>query len=221
MGTNINSAQLPPEKRNALLRIFGKLKHRILWKWEDDQMEGKPENVMIGKWLPQDDILAHPNVRLFISHCGKGSVNEAKYHGVPILAVPLFGDQISNARQIEQEGWARTINIAQLDEEAIIKLIMELIENPKYKNIVKAAADLYRDRPMSALDTAVYWVEYVIRHNGARHMQSQAVDLNFIQYYALDVYGLIGIVVFIVFKGLKLIMCLSLPGFRLKKTKLE
>lgn len=40
---------------------------------------------------------------------------------------------------------------------------------------------------MSALDTAVYWVEYVIRHKGAYHLRSAAVDLSWYQYYLLDV----------------------------------
>ena len=222
LGSNVKSAQLPTEKRNDFLEIFGKLKQRVLWKWEDDKLAGKPDNVMIGKWLPQDDVLAHPNVRLFISHCGKGSINEAKYHGVPILAVPIFGDQMSNAKQIENEGWAITVNIAETSKEDIHRSIQELIENQKYRNVVKTAADLYRDRPMSALDTAVYWVEYVIRHNGARHMQSQAVHMNFFQYYGLDVVGLIVAVMYIVFKIIKY-LCLFLfcTKFNKRKNKFE
>lgn len=39
------------------LRVFKKLKQRVIWKWEDDHLAGKPDNVMIGKWLPQNDIL--------------------------------------------------------------------------------------------------------------------------------------------------------------------
>lgn len=45
----------------------------------------------------------------------------------------------------------------------------------------------YRDRPLHPLDNAAFWVEYVIRHNGAKHLQSPGVHLNFFQYYSLDV----------------------------------
>lgn len=48
---------------------------------------------------------------------------------------------------------------------------------------------------MSALDKAVYWVEYVIRHKGAYHLRSAAVDLKWYQYYLLDV---IAFVIFII-----------------------
>lgn len=48
------------------------LKQRVLWKYDDENMlrHRIPCNVMIRKWLPQSDILAHKNVRLFISHGG-------------------------------------------------------------------------------------------------------------------------------------------------------
>lgn len=53
---------MPKEKSKIFLNVFRKLKQRVLWKWEDDNMEDKPDNVMIGKWLPQNDILGNYNV---------------------------------------------------------------------------------------------------------------------------------------------------------------
>lgn len=47
---------------------------------------------------------------------------------------------------------------------------------------------LMDDRPMSPLDTALYWVEYVIRHQGAHHLSlKSASQLNFFQYFLLDI----------------------------------
>lgn len=100
-------------------------------KWEADTMEGKPENVLIGKWLPQDDILAHPNMKLFISHCGLGGVIESKYHGVPIVGFPLFGDQPGNAANIEAEGWAVKVDLGTLTEKSLKNAIEEVLGNPK------------------------------------------------------------------------------------------
>lgn len=51
-------------------------------------------------------------------------------------------------------------------------------------------AAIFHDRPMSALDTAVYWVEYVIKHGGAQHLRSPAVELSWYQYRLLDVFSL-------------------------------
>ncbi|KAJ6646775.1 UDP-glucosyltransferase 2, partial [Pseudolycoriella hygida] len=80
LGSNARSSDLSQERINIFLDKFRSLKQKVLWKFETT-LPNLPDNVKIGKWLPQDDILAHPNVKLFISHCGKGGITEAKYHG--------------------------------------------------------------------------------------------------------------------------------------------
>lgn len=94
MGSNAKSTYLPKEQLAILLKVFSKLNQRVIMKWEADVLDRKPDNVLIGKWLPQDDILAHSNVQLFISHCELGGVVESKCHGVPIVGMPLFSDQL-------------------------------------------------------------------------------------------------------------------------------
>ncbi|XP_011001028.1 PREDICTED: anthocyanidin 3-O-glucosyltransferase 2-like [Populus euphratica] len=51
-------------------------------------------------WAPQTDILAHPSVGGFVSHCGWNSVLESIWFGVPIAAWPLYAEQQLNAFQI-------------------------------------------------------------------------------------------------------------------------
>lgn len=131
LGSNAKSTYLSESKVNALLRTFSTLKQRVIWKWESDFLPGKPDNVLIGKWLPQDDILAHPNVKLFLSHGGLGSIVESKFHGVPIIAFPIFGDQMANAEAIMQEGWALSIPLKVLNENDLSKAIKEVLGTPK------------------------------------------------------------------------------------------
>lgn len=87
-GGNIQSADMTIEKVNMFYNVFAKLKQKIIWKWESSEIPlGKPDNVHMVKWLPQVDILAQPQIKFFISHCGTGGVYEAKFHGVPILGI--------------------------------------------------------------------------------------------------------------------------------------
>lgn len=56
-GSNVRSSELSKEKKDAFLKVFGQLKQTVLWKWEEDDLPNKPDNVIIKKWMPQKDIL--------------------------------------------------------------------------------------------------------------------------------------------------------------------
>ena len=122
---------MPQEKVDILINTFSKLKHKVIWKWESDELPNKPDNVLIGKWLPQDDILAHKNVKLFISHGGLGSIVESKYHGVPMIGIPIYGDQMKNVEVIVKDGWALSLDLKNLTEEFLNEAIREILENLK------------------------------------------------------------------------------------------
>lgn len=70
MGSFIQSKMWPEDKREAFVKAFGKLKLKVLWKYENETLPGNPGNIKIGSWFPQRDILAHPNVKLFMTHGG-------------------------------------------------------------------------------------------------------------------------------------------------------
>ncbi|XP_059612720.1 UDP-glycosyltransferase UGT5-like [Phlebotomus argentipes] len=203
MGSTLHGVHFPTEKRNAILRVFSRLPVKVLWKWEDDTLPGKPENVLIRKWFPQDDILAHPNVRFFITHGGLLSTMEATYHGVPVIGIPIFGDQMMNMAKAEAAGYGLTVKFGNFSEESISWAINELLSNDKYSIRAKTISARFRDQPEDPMSRAVYWIEYVARHGGAKHLISGGQELSFIQYHNLDVFALLLAVPLLIFVILK------------------
>jgi len=63
MGSWLQGSDMPENFRNAFLRVFAKLKQRVIWKFETNEINKLPPNVMLGKWFPQQGILAQPTIR--------------------------------------------------------------------------------------------------------------------------------------------------------------
>jgi len=95
LGSHIKPSMMQDSVRQAFVTAFSKMKQKVLWKWDLDSIEGLSSNVKLSKWVPQQDVLAHPKIRAFITHGGLLSTEESVYHGVPLVGIPLFGDQIS------------------------------------------------------------------------------------------------------------------------------
>jgi glucuronosyltransferase len=60
---------------------------------------------------------------------------------------------------------------------------------------MKKMSAISKDEPESPINRAVWWTEYVIRHNGAKHLRSAALDLAWYQYLLLDVVAFLFILV--------------------------
>ncbi|KAH8346553.1 hypothetical protein KR084_004194 [Drosophila pseudotakahashii] len=197
MGSNIKSADLPPATRKVLMETFASLPQRVLWKFEDDQLPEKPSNVFISKWFPQPDILAHPNVKLFITHGGLLSTIESIYFGKPVLGLPVFYDQHLNVQRAKQAGYGLGADIWSTNATELTALIQELLNKPSYAAAVQIKSKLFRDQKETALERAIWWSEYVLRHKGANHLRCASRDLDFIQFHGLDTWGLLVAVAFV------------------------
>ncbi|XP_045497979.1 UDP-glycosyltransferase UGT5-like [Colias croceus] len=196
-GSNVRSAELPIEKRDAFLKVFGKLNQTILWKWEDKTLHGQLRNLVTKPWLPQREILAHPNIKVFISHGGLIGTQEAIYNGVPIIGIPIYADQFNNLLLVQQIGFGRVLRYQDINENALESVLNDVLTNKSYASKAKEMSKRFNDRPMNPLDTAVYWLEYVIRNKGAEFIKNPARNMSWYEYTLFDVYISVAIVVLV------------------------
>uniref|UniRef100_A0A1B6IDQ7 Glucuronosyltransferase n=1 Tax=Homalodisca liturata TaxID=320908 RepID=A0A1B6IDQ7_9HEMI len=94
---------------------------------------------------------------------------------------------MGHIKHLERRDTCIQLDFDNLSEEMISRAVSEIINNPKYRDNMRKLSLQFRDRPMTALQSAVYWTEYVIRHHGAPHLQPASVHLPFYQYLLLDV----------------------------------
>lgn len=117
------------ENREIFARVFGSLRQKVIWKLEEQFP--MPANVLISDWLPQSEILAHPNVKVFITHGGLLGTTEAIYHGVPIIGMPFFGDQKRNIKTAVQAGWGLQLDYSNITEDSLRWALLEVLDHSR------------------------------------------------------------------------------------------
>ena len=90
-----------------------------------------------------------------------------------------------------------TLNVHDATEEEIFDALTEILNNPKYKKNAEDVAKRFNDRVMTPQQQIVYWTEYVARHKGASFLRSAGCDLNAVEFYLLDVYGLMLVILLV------------------------
>ncbi|NWX21017.1 UD11 glucuronosyltransferase, partial [Aegotheles bennettii] len=188
-------SDIPMKKAIEIADALGSIPQTVLWRYTGKVPPNLPKNVKLVKWLPQNDLLAHPKTRAFITHGGSHGVYEGICNAVPMVLMPLFGDQMDNAKRVESRGAGLTLNILEMTSKDISNALKAVITDKTYKENIKRMSDLHLDRPIHPLDLAVYWVEFVMRHKGAPHLRPAAHDLNWVQYHSLDVIAFLLVVV--------------------------
>ncbi|CAD5223209.1 unnamed protein product [Bursaphelenchus okinawaensis] len=90
-------------------------------------------NIYFVEWVVQHKLLCNKNVKLFITHGGYNSILEAVDCAVPLVVIPLFGDQMFNGKLVEKQGFGKVISQnAIFANPMIIKdVIHEVLDNEK------------------------------------------------------------------------------------------
>ncbi|RZF48135.1 hypothetical protein LSTR_LSTR002201 [Laodelphax striatellus] len=225
LGSNMRGTSLREELREVFIEVFEKFpNYRIIWKWEDDTpFARKPKNVLLRKWNPQQDILAHPKTRLFISQTGHQSRQEAIYYGVPMLCIPLFWDQDYNARKLVIEGAGLSIPIKELNQKILLEKMQRILTDNSFKENMLRLSSLTKDHVLNCPDKVAWWIEYVLRHNGAQHLRPASLDLAWYQLYNVDIAAIALVfitgILYLLYKILKFLGRLICPSRKDKKIK--
>ncbi|XP_072946286.1 UDP-glucosyltransferase 2-like [Epargyreus clarus] len=204
-GTNIQPSILPPQMVKMMMKVFSELPYDVIWKW-NMEMEDKPKNIKLFKWLPQPDLLKHPKLKLFITQGGLQSTEESITAGVPLIGIPMFSDQWYNTEKYLKHGIGLQLELGTFTEEDFKKTIVTVIEDNSFRNNIIKLRTLMYDQPQAPLERAIWWTEYVLRHGGAKHLRAPAANMSWTEYYEVKLLLTLGSIFFTIIVILMIIL---------------
>lgn len=179
---------LGPEISEIIASAFANLPQKVVWRHMGQRPTTLGNNTKLVEWLPQNDILGHPKTKVFVAHGGTNGMYEAIYHGVPVLGIPLIFDQDDNLVRMKARGVAEIVEVTTLDVESLTSALKNILDPEKpYKQNMHKLSQLHHDKPIKPIDSAIFWMEYVMRHKGAAHLRTESYKLPWYAYHCLDV----------------------------------
>ncbi|KAI3803732.1 hypothetical protein L1987_31893 [Smallanthus sonchifolius] len=109
-------------------------------------LEEIKEQGLIVSWSPQPEVLSHPSVGCFLSHCGWNSLVESLAAGVPVIACPQWTDQPTNAKLVA-DVWGVGVKVKKgaegvISGEEVIRCVEEVMSGPRSEEIRKNVLEL-------------------------------------------------------------------------------
>jgi UDP:flavonoid glycosyltransferase YjiC (YdhE family) len=119
----------------------------------------RPANVRLERFVPHSAVL--PHAAAMVSQCGLGTVSKALNHGVPLVCVPLVGDQPANAARVAARGAGLRLP-ADASAESIAAAIGRVLAEPSFRaNAARLGAAMAAEGPAAA--RAADEIEAVLR----------------------------------------------------------
>nr|AAK31809.1 UDP-glucuronosyltransferase type 3 [Homo sapiens] len=197
-------SNMTAERANVIATALAKIPQKVLWRFDGNKPDALGLNTRLYKWIPQNDLLGLPKTRAFITHGGANGIYEAIYHGIPMVGIPLFWDQPDNIAHMKAKGAAVRLDFHTMSSTDLLNALKTVINDPSYKENVMKLSIIQHDQPVKPLHRAVFWIEFVMCHKGAKHLRVAARDLTWFQYHSLDVIGFllacVATVIFVVTK---------------------
>ncbi|KAI6184932.1 Glucuronosyltransferase [Aphelenchoides bicaudatus] len=179
LGANTDSSEMPSHLAKAFVGAFSRLKkYRIFWrigpnlKLNGIDLDALPSHINVTTYVPQNDLLANKRTKLLITNGGMSSIMEAVQYGVPMLGIPLYGNNYQTLTKMQQKGLGVTLDKNSITETTLYAAIRQVVDNPKYERNAQEIAKEFAERSYTPFDLVLNSIEHVSRHRSAKFLRS-------------------------------------------------
>lgn len=164
-------------------------------------------------------ISEHPKVKLFITHGGYNSFQEAIYASTPMIVIPLFGDQKRNARLVQKHEIGLRLDKSKVNEKNLYAAIQTVLETRKYASNIAALNAIVTKKPFTPEETLLKWTDFLVQIKSVPNLTPATVEMSFIRYHNLDVFAFLALILLAIFWLLQGIVACCFPTKRFEPEK--
>ncbi|XP_058821654.1 UDP-glycosyltransferase UGT4-like [Topomyia yanbarensis] len=168
-----------------IVKALETLDATVVWNWNRGQLVNTSARIYQSYNLPQENVLAHPKVKLFITDGGQRNIEDAIHHRVPVLGISYSTSLEHYLRQVAKYETGLISLIDFETQTTFTEKLQDAFQLDVYQSNMDKLNRLLADQPMNSLDRAVWWLEYVVRQGGTGHLRTP--QLSWFQYLMLDV----------------------------------
>ena len=189
-GSIIDPRQMPEKMKQDFFKAFNEFPDYEFIMRYPGSLENitYPENVHLMDWVPQTAILKNKKTKLFISHGGLNSLNEAVFYATPTLIIPFFQDQYGNGAIVRNRKIGLDLFRQDINKNSIVKSLRELLFNPTFSENVKYLSQKFRNYPYSPKERFVKFVEYAAIYGDQGELELHGALLDYITLHNLDIW---------------------------------
>ncbi len=197
--------RVPRSILHKMLNALGRQHQRVIMRNDDDVPDNVPSNILIKRWLPQNDLLGHPNVKLFVTHGGQNGQLEALYHGVPMVVMPFAADQWNNGQRVMHKGYGEMVDPRDFTEDELYETVKNVANNPWYRENIQRCSKIFKALP-DPKETIIRWTNHILEHGGD-HLKPRSMKVPMWQFFMWDIWATVLI-------GVHLLIYVSVVCFR-------
>nr|WUR10856.1 egt [Calliteara abietis nucleopolyhedrovirus] len=186
-GSSVSSKELDSEFVTMLLDTFAQLPYNVAWKFDAFIESSRlPANVLIQVWFDQYSLLHHENVKAFVTQGGVQSTDEAVDALVPLVGIPIMGDQAFNTNKYVELGIGCVVDTLSVDSASLRAAIERAATHAAYRVNLKRLRHFMTHQPVTPLKRAIWYTEHVIDNKAAPfYLKTQAANVTYYDYCML------------------------------------
>ncbi|CAD5210527.1 unnamed protein product [Bursaphelenchus xylophilus] len=195
---------LPRNLLKQFLKAFSQSRFNVIWqvngKLNIDQDVKIPSNVYFVDWVPLNKLFSHPNIQYVIIHGGINTLNEAVHSALPLIGIPLQGDQNSNLKALELLRTAKIVRMINVWDDTLTITLQEFEKNlVTYKKRAEKLKKMVKDHQSHNGDQPEFWIKWGTRHGSVLSMRKYYIRNEYIsrcKYFGIQDVIIYSVIVF-------------------------